>query len=130
MTVRYLRPDSAEYEAVRRPAMPRYGEVRPAVIAQCETPADVAEVLAEARRSSLPVAPRSGGHCFAGRSTTSGIVLDVSPMSSVEMSEGVAVVGAGTRLTHLYDALDAVGLTIPAGCGPSISPGRAPRRSA
>jgi FAD/FMN-containing dehydrogenase len=120
MTLRYLRPDSAEYEAVRRPAMPRYGEVRPTVIAQCETPADVAEVLAEARRSNLPVAPRSGGHCFAGRSTTTGIVLDVSPMSSVEVSDGVAVIGAGTRLSHLYDALDATGLTIPAGCGPTV----------
>ncbi|TCO44555.1 FAD/FMN-containing dehydrogenase [Kribbella antiqua] len=117
---RYLRPDSPEYEAVRRPAMPQYGEVRPAVIAQCETPADVAEVLAEARKEGLPVVPRSGGHCFAGRSSTTGVVLDVSPMSSVEVSDDVAVVGAGTRLSRLYDALDAVGVTIPAGCGPTV----------
>ncbi len=100
--------------------MPRYAEIRPAAIAQCSTSEDVAEVLAEARRSGLQVAQRSGGHCFAGRSSTTGIVLDVSPMSSVEVSEGVACVGAGVRLDELYDVLDAVGLTIPAGCGPTV----------
>ncbi|WP_433160495.1 FAD-binding oxidoreductase [Kribbella sp. CA-247076] len=120
MTVTWLRPDSAEYEAARRPAMPRYGEVRPAAIAQCSSADDVAEVLAEARRTGQPVVPRSGGHCFVGRSSTAGIVLDVSPMSSVEVKDGMACVGAGVRLPVLYDALDAEGLTIPAGCGPTV----------
>jgi FAD/FMN-containing dehydrogenase len=120
VTVRWLQPGSAEYEAARRPAMPQYGEVRPAAIARCSTAADVAEVLTEGRRSGLQVAPRSGGHCFAGRSSTTGIILDVSPMSSVEVSEGVARVGAGVRLDELYDAFDALGLSIPAGCGPTV----------
>jgi len=120
VTVRWLRPGSAEYEAARRPAMPRYGEVRPAAIAQCASPADVAEVLKEARRTGLPVVPRSGGHCFAGRSSTTGIVLDVSPMTSVEITDDMLSVGAGIRLNELYDALDAVGVTVPAGCGPTV----------
>ncbi|MFI6676531.1 FAD-binding oxidoreductase [Kribbella sp. NPDC050470] len=120
MTVRWLRPGSAEYEAARRPAMPRYGEVHPAAIAQCATPAEVADVLAEARRTGQPVVPRSGGHCFAGRSTTTGIVLDVSPMASIDVTDRMVRVGAGVRLPEVYDALDEVGLTLPAGCGETV----------
>jgi hypothetical protein len=120
MTVRWLRPGSAEYEATRRPAMPRYGEIRPAAIAQCASSADVAEVLEEARNTGVPVVPRSGGHCFAGRSSTTGIVLDVSPMTSVDVIGQEVCVGAGARLNDLYDALDAAGVTIPAGCGPTV----------
>ncbi|MFG1816878.1 FAD-binding oxidoreductase [Kribbella sp. NPDC049174] len=120
MTVGWLRPGSVEYEAARRPAMPRYGEIRPAAIARCSSAADVVEVLAEARRTGVPVVPRSGGHCFAGRSSTTGIVLDVSPLTSVEVTDGVLCAGAGIRLNELYDALDAAGVTIPGGCGPTV----------
>ena len=33
---------------------------------------------------------------------------------------GVATIGAGARLGAVYDALDAHGLAIPAGCGPRV----------
>jgi hypothetical protein len=66
------------------------------------------------------MAIRSGGHCFAGNSSTSGMVIDVSPMRSVSVSGGVATVGAGARLGDVYDLLAEDGLTIPAGCGPSV----------
>jgi FAD binding domain len=56
---------------------------------------DVAKTILFARRSGLPVAARSGGHCFAGRSSTQGIVIDVTPMRSVSVSDGRATVGAG-----------------------------------
>ena len=115
-----LVPGAAGYEAVRKPAIARYHDVRPGAIVRCENAGDVAETLAFARRSGLPVAPRSGGHCFAGRSSTEGIVIDVGPMSSVSVSDGVATVGAGTRLGSLYDALQEHGLTVAAGCGPTV----------
>src|SRR5829696_8221543 len=115
-----LVPGAAGYEAVRKPAIARYHDVRPRAIVRCENAGDVAETLAFARRSGLPVAPRSGGHCFAGRSSTEGIVIDVGPMSSVSVSGGVATVGAGTRLGNLYDALQEHGLTVAAGCGPAV----------
>jgi FAD/FMN-containing dehydrogenase len=89
-------------------------------VARCATPADVAEALALARDSGLVVAVRSGGHCFAGRSSTEGVVIDVAPMGAVSVVDGVATVGAGARLGHLYDALLAHGVTIPAGCGPDV----------
>jgi FAD/FMN-containing dehydrogenase len=66
------------------------------------------------------MAIRSGGHSVAGRSSTDGLVLDVTPMRSVTVADDVATVGAGVRLGDLYDALAEHGLTIPGGCGPSV----------
>ena len=86
----------------------------------CGTPADVCETISFAKRSGLRTATRSGGHCFAGRSSTQGVVIDVTPMRSVSVSDGVAAVGAGARLGDVYDALAEHDLTIPAGCGPSV----------
>jgi hypothetical protein len=56
-------------------------------------------------------APRSGGHCFAGRSVTRGLVIDVTLMGSVSVSGDLAVVGAGARLGAVYEALQEHQLT-------------------
>ena len=113
-------PGSADYESVRKPVMARFEHVRPSAVVRCATPADVAATLAVAREQRLPTAIRSGGHSVAGRSSTDGIVLDVTPMRSVAVAEEVATVGAGVRLGDLYDELAERGLTIPAGCGSSV----------
>jgi FAD/FMN-containing dehydrogenase len=113
-------PDSADYDRLRTPAMARFWGIRPAAVVRCRMPADVAETLAFAHRARVHVAARSGGHCFAGRSSTAGIVIDVAPMRTVAVADGVATVGAGARLADLYDALEQRGLTIPAGCGPTV----------
>jgi FAD/FMN-containing dehydrogenase len=101
-----------------REALPRFRHVRPQIVAACETPADVADALAD--RSGLRVAVRSGGHCFAGRSSTDGMLIDVSPMSSVQVGHGTAAIGAGAMLGGVYDALDAHDRTIAGGCGPEV----------
>jgi FAD/FMN-containing dehydrogenase len=115
-----VRPGSPRYESVRRPAIARFHDVRPEAVVLCASPADVAETLALARRAGLRPAPRGGGHCFAGRSSTEGVVIDVTPMSSVSVADGLATIGAGARLGEVYDALERRGLTIPAGCGPEV----------
>jgi hypothetical protein len=113
-------PGAPGYDTTRRPAIGRFHHVRPRAVVRCADACDVVETLAVARLLRLPVAVRGGGHCFAGRSSTTGIVLDVSPMDAVTVADGQAVVGGGTRLGPLYDALAAHGLTIPAGCGPTV----------
>jgi FAD/FMN-containing dehydrogenase len=112
--------DAPDYELVRKPAMARFENVRPNAVVLCRTPADVSATIAFARRIGLQIAIRSGGHSVAGHSSTEGIVVDVTPMSTVSVKDGVATVGAGVRLGDLYDALQEHGLTIPAGCGPSV----------
>ncbi|GIJ73921.1 FAD-binding dehydrogenase [Virgisporangium ochraceum] len=86
----------------------------------CATFADVVAALAEARAAGLPVAVRGGGHCFAGRSSGTGLVVDISPMNGVSLDGDRAVIRAGTRLAEVYDTLAAHGRTIPAGCGPTV----------
>jgi FAD/FMN-containing dehydrogenase len=98
----------------------RFAGIRPTEVVRCAGPADVAAAIARARRDGLPVAVRGGGHCFAGRSSTTGVVIDVSPMTGVRVDGDRAVIGAGTRLAEVYDALAAHGRTIPAGCGPTV----------
>jgi len=103
-----------------RSQIARFDDVRPVAVAPCHSPEDVAAALAFARREGLDLALRSGGHCFAGRSSTTGVLVDVGPMHHVSVGEGTVTVGAGARLNELYDALAAHGRTIAAGCGPTV----------
>lgn len=117
---RVVLPDSSDYEAVRTPEMLRFRDVLPAAIVLCASPADVAATIAHARRHGLEMAIRSGGHSVAGHSSTTGVVLDVTPMDGVSVRDGVATVGAGVRLGRVYDALHVHGRTIPAGGSHSV----------
>ena len=116
-------PGSARYDEVRRPQIPRFHDVRPQAVVLCRTPEDVVEAIAFARRSGIGVAVRSGGHDFAGRSSGPGMVLDLTPMHSLEISGGLATVGPGLRLGDLYAALAQHEVTIPGGCGATVGIG-------
>jgi FAD/FMN-containing dehydrogenase len=116
-------PGSPRYDQVRRPQIPRFHDVRPQAVVLCRTREDVAEAIAFARRAGIEVAVRSGGHDFAGRSTGPGMVLDLTPMRSLEVTDGLATVGPGLRLGDLYAALAQHAVTIPAGCGATVGIG-------
>jgi FAD/FMN-containing dehydrogenase len=113
-------PESRAYELARKPAIANFHDARPRALALCGSARDVAEVISFAARFELPIAPRSGGHCFAGRSSTGGIVIDVTPMRPVTVEDGMATIGAGARLGEIYDALAGHGLALAAGCGPDV----------
>jgi FAD/FMN-containing dehydrogenase len=103
-----------------RPALARFIDIHPAAVASCRGPDDVAAAITRGRDAGLPLAVRSGGHCFAGCSSTEGVLIDVSPMASVEVHDGQVRIGAGALLGDVYDALGAHGVTIPAGCGTTV----------
>jgi hypothetical protein len=115
-----VRPGSPGYERARKPAIARFHDSRPEAVVFCASAGDVSEAIVAARRFGLAAVARSGGHCFAGTSSTAGMVIDVTPMRSVSVAGGVATTGAGARLGAVYEALDGEGLTIPAGCGPDV----------
>jgi FAD/FMN-containing dehydrogenase len=117
---RVVLPGSSDYGFARKPAMLRFHGVLPQAVVLCRSPADIAATLGHARRHRLHLAIRSGGHSVAGRSSTKGVVLDVTPMDGVSVEEGVTMVGAGVRLGALYDALQVYDLTIPAGSSHSV----------
>src|SRR5436189_5008688 len=93
------------YEAARKPALVRFHDSAPLAVVLANSAADVAATIRFARRRGLRVSPRSGGHCFAGRSSSGEVIIDVTPMRSVSVAGDHATVGAGTRLGGRYDAL-------------------------
>ncbi|MBO2450283.1 FAD-binding oxidoreductase [Actinomadura barringtoniae] len=115
-----IRPGDASYERAHRLYIPRFDRIKPAAIAYCAHPEDVAECVRFAAARHAPVAVRCGGHGYAGWSTGTGLVIDVSAMSTVTATGGRAVVGSGTRLIDLYSKLADRGLAVPAGTCPTV----------
>ncbi len=113
-------PGAPDYHHVRVPAITRFAAIRPQAVVRCRDSHDVGEALAFARRARLLVAVRSGGHDFAGSSSTRGLVVDLSPLASMTVRDGLVRVGAGVRLGALYSRLAQSGVTLPAGCGATV----------
>ena len=112
--------DSPDVALVRKPPWAQFEDVRAEAVVRCSTPADVAATIAFARRVGAETVARSGGHCFAGRSSTRGILIDLSKLSSVSVTDGLATVQAGALLGDIYERLDGHGFTIAAGACPSV----------
>jgi FAD/FMN-containing dehydrogenase len=112
-------PDS-DPERLPRPFNLRFDDVVPAAVVRCSSSEDVAETIAFVRRHGLELAVRNGGHCFGGRSTTGGVLIDLSRMGSVSLSGEVATVGGGALSGHVYEALQEHGRAVPAGTCPSV----------
>ncbi|MEU7818532.1 FAD-binding oxidoreductase [Pseudonocardia sp. NPDC049154] len=96
------------------------GEIdkRPAVIARCTGPDDVAEALRYAREEGLEVAVRGGGHGYWGAAVPErGLMIDLSPLDSVVVDPEArrARCGGGAKLAQLDAATQAHGLATPAG---------------
>jgi hypothetical protein len=114
-------PDSPGYDAVRGPVDPAYREIRPRLVVTCRSVSDVVSATKYAQAARDRLVARGGGHCFAGRSATDGIVLDMSGLDRISVGDdGTATIGAGARLAQVYAALHAAGRTLPAGCGPTV----------
>jgi FAD/FMN-containing dehydrogenase len=111
---------SPAFDRLPRPFNARYHDPLPRAVVLCAAPADVVETLAFLAAHGLEPAIRSGGHCYAGHSSTSGVVVDVSAIRAVSIEGDLATVGAGARLGAVYDTLAADGRTIPGGSCPPV----------
>jgi FAD/FMN-containing dehydrogenase len=120
LTGRLSRPGGPTYPVDLELYDPVYDNIHPAGIAYCTSSSDVARSLAFAREHALPFTARSGGHSYAGYSTTTGLVIDVTLMSQVGVTGNVATVGAGARLIDIYSALPQHGVSLPGGSCPSV----------
>ncbi|WP_207943156.1 FAD-binding oxidoreductase [Actinomadura sp. KC345] len=52
-------------------------------IVSCASTKDVRTALLWAKENGMPLAPRAGGHNYAGYSTTTGLIINVRPMNQV-----------------------------------------------
>jgi hypothetical protein len=118
---RLVRPTDAGYLTASRLYSTRFDGVRPAAVARCASVQDVQHCLDFVRATGTPVAARSGGHSFAGYSTTSGLVIDVGQMKQVQtIGPNTARVGAGATLVDVYAGLASQNQSVPGGSCPTV----------
>lgn len=117
-----MRPGDSSYAVAKQLYNERFDSVEPAAVAYCEGAADVQRCIDFARRHHVQVAARSGGHSYGGYSLCSGLVMDVTRMSSVTLAENrsTATVGAGAHLIDVYAALGGQGVLLPGGSCPTV----------
>ena len=113
-------PSDKSYEAARRVfngAIPH----RPAVIAFCQSTADVQAAMRIASHHGMPLSVRGGGHHWAGPALCpDGLVIDLSRMRQVVVDprSQVATVAGGARANDVAAAAGTRGLVAALGnCG-------------
>jgi FAD/FMN-containing dehydrogenase len=110
-------PDDAEYEEARQ-VYNAMIDKRPALIARCAGPADVAAAIGFARAHDLPLAVRGGGHNGAGLGTVDdGVVIDLSLLRDIQVDPTARIVrvGGGCVWGEVDAATNAHGLATPSG---------------
>jgi len=110
----------------------------PRAVVHCRTTEDVQLAIRMARDYGLPLSVRGGGHHWAGRALSVGIVIDLSGMNGVSVvaaDHGSAILSGGVRAADLAAVMDPLhvaavtgtcsavgmaGLTLGGGYGPLI----------
>jgi FAD/FMN-containing dehydrogenase len=109
-------PGDATYEADRQLFNPLFNPF-PSLIIYCLTEEDVRLAVNLGWGHHLPVTIRSGGHCTAGYSGSSGLMIDVSGINDVSIHKEnmIATVFCGANFGKLNSALQGQGVHIPVG---------------
>jgi FAD binding domain/Berberine and berberine like len=117
-----ITPEASDYESSRL-VENRAFDRHPALIVRCASAFDVARALDFARKHSLLLAVRGGGHSAAGYGVCDGgVVIDLSGMTRVEVDaeKRVARAEAGCLGGDLDKATQRVGLATTLGGCPTV----------
>jgi FAD/FMN-containing dehydrogenase len=114
---RTVLPEDAAYDRSRR-VWNATVDKRPALIAYCQSTADVAAIVRAARQAAVPLSVRCGGHQVAGLCVCDGgVVVDLSQLRSVQiLADGTTIgAGGGCLLGDVDKATATIGRVVPAG---------------
>lgn len=122
LTGRLILPSSRSFEAASAPFDTFIDFGPPIAIVEAVTESDVVAGIDYCRTTRTPIAVRSGGHNYAGYSTTDGVLISVGKLNriKVDANRRLVTVGAGVLLGDLYAALAAQGQMVPAGTCPTV----------
>ncbi len=118
-----LTPGDRGYGKARRVYNEVYSDARPDAVVEVANVRDVKAVVDWANRHDVRVVAKSGGHSYAGYSTTgNGVVVDLRGLRGIGVSraQGRTTIGAGAQLIDVYEKLAHKGMTVPAGSCPSV----------
>jgi FAD/FMN-containing dehydrogenase len=115
-------PTDGRYELARQLQLAEYDRVGPGAVAYCASTADVRACVSFAAAGDLHLAVRSGGHNFAGWSTTTGLVVDLSRMDTLAADGPTVRVGPGVQAVDSLIALAPQGRTLIGGICPTVCP--------
>ncbi|WP_405675107.1 FAD-binding oxidoreductase [Streptomyces sp. NBC_01511] len=116
---RLYRPGDQDYPAHATADNRRYASIRPAGVLSCASQDDVAAAVRWCAKHAVPFVPRSGGHSYAGFSTTSGLVISLRAIRRVTPRGHQLRVGGGATNSDVYAARDS-GLYFPGGRCPGV----------
>lgn len=95
----------------------------PEVLLRCAGVEDVRRAVDFVARDRPPFAVRSGGHCFGDRSSSAGLVIDLSAMNQIVVEEGAVRSGPGALSGDLSRAIGEAGRILPTGGCPLVAVG-------
>ena len=112
-----LAPKDTGYATRGLPANGRYRDIRPGAIALCKNAEDVAICVKWCNDHGISPVARGGGHSYAGYSTTTGLLIDIGSINSVEVNKdkGTAIVGGAALNRHVFDKTKDGKYFLPAG---------------
>jgi FAD/FMN-containing dehydrogenase len=114
---RLIGPEDADYDETCK-VYNAMIDKRPALIASCTSPEDVAKAVGFARDHDLLLAVRGGGHNGAGLGTCDdGVVIDLSPLKDIQVDPEARTVrvGGGCTWGEVDRATNERGLATPSG---------------
>ena len=114
---RLVLPGQPGFGALALPNNLRYAARQPAAVALCASADDVSASILWARKYGVPLVARSGGHSYAGYSTTTGLMIDVRQMNSFQFDRKSATLtlGGGARNITVFKGCRPLGIAIPHG---------------
>ena len=101
-------PGDSGYPSASAPANGRYLDIRPAAVARCADEADVVTCITWCNEHGVAPVARGGGHSYAGYSTTTGLMIDLRRLNSVEVDRrnGTMVTGGAALNGDYFVALE------------------------
>jgi FAD/FMN-containing dehydrogenase len=117
-----LRPGDVGYDEAIKIRNLRYAATHPAGVALVADAQDVSTAIAWARDNRVAMVSRSGGHSYAGYSTTPGLVINLKGMTrvTVDGTNGKMTIRGAATNQDVANAGKPAGLAIPGGQCPGV----------